>query len=502
VLWVDVSGMTLDAKHVLDSDVSWQRARLIPVSGINGAEEQERRATSALLAVLSSVKEFGRTLTRPYGAPAGPVETFIEVPFKVGDKKVYPDGLIRVTRGKTTWTALLEVKTNKNELHAEQIENYLTVANEHGFDAVITISNEIPAVPGQHPTAIDKKKLKKVALHHLPWSQVLAEAVLQKEHRGVADPDQAWILSELIRYLEHGKSGALDFDDMGSHWVPVRDAIKNGTIRSTDVGVTEVASRFDALLRFASLQLGKRLGEGVSQALTRRDLADPTLRTMFLTGSLCDHGTMSGALRIQNAVANLQVTADLRAGQVTCFVDVDAPKEGRATTRVNWLLRQLKDAPENLRVEATVSRGVGAAELLHAVRENPDALVLDPNKEIRGFRIALTTPMGTKRGAGKGGFIDSVIDAINTFYSEVVQHLKAWVPAAPKMRELPGENATDDDTTADADLSSQDSPTPFDEPEMVTLRVLAWGDSLTCNRFTVKELTVPVEEHHLYAALP
>ena len=62
---------------------SWHAARLIPTSGINGAEEQERRATSALLAVMSAVREFGRALTQPLGAPAGSVQTFIEVPFKL-----------------------------------------------------------------------------------------------------------------------------------------------------------------------------------------------------------------------------------------------------------------------------------------------------------------------------------------------------------------------------------------------------------------------------------
>jgi hypothetical protein len=48
----------------------WQRARLIPVSGITGADEQERRGVSALLAVMESVKEFGRALTA-LSAPNG-----------------------------------------------------------------------------------------------------------------------------------------------------------------------------------------------------------------------------------------------------------------------------------------------------------------------------------------------------------------------------------------------------------------------------------------------
>jgi hypothetical protein len=44
------------------AEESWHEARLIPTSGINGADEQERRATSALLAVVSAVREFGRAL--------------------------------------------------------------------------------------------------------------------------------------------------------------------------------------------------------------------------------------------------------------------------------------------------------------------------------------------------------------------------------------------------------------------------------------------------------
>lgn len=479
------------------TEENWHRARLIPTSGINGAEEQERRATSALLAVVSSVKEFGRALTRPLGAPMGPVEAFIEVPFELAERKVIPDGLIRVARGKTVWTALVEVKTNKNELQALQIENYLDVAAANGYDAVITISNEVPALPGQHPTVIDKKKTKKVALHHLSWSQVLAEAVVQKEHRGVADPDQAWILGELIRYLEHPKSGALDFDDMGGHWVAVRDAVSHGTLRPADAGIGDVAGHFDALLRFAGLQLGKRLGEGVTQHLSRRDVADPALRTHFLSGTICDHGTMTGGLRIRNAVAPLMVTADLRAGKVTCYVDIEAPREGRPMTRVNWLLRQLHEGPADLRVETTVSRGAGAAELLGKVREHPERLIVDPTKELRGFRVAMTITMGTKRGTGKGAFIDSVMDAINVFYADVVQHLKPWTPSAPKMRDEALSEKVDANTNLG--LSSQDSPEP-DEPQFTTIRRMAWSDTLACNRFIMKEIEVPTDEEHLYSA--
>lgn len=439
------------------AEENWHQARLIPTSGINGAEEQERRATSALLAVMASVKEFGRGITQPLGAIAGTVETFIEVPFMLGEKRLYPDGLIRVSRGTRNWTALVEVKTGNNSLVAEQIENYLDIAKEQGYDAVLTISNEIPAIAGQHPTKIDKRKVRKVALHHLSWSQVLCEAVMQKEHRGVADPDQAWILGELIRYLEHPRSGALEFDDMGENWVLVRQAVASGTLRTTDKTAPEVAARWDALLRFSSLQLGRKLGEEVTPVLSRKELAEPALRSQNLVASLASDGKLTGSIRIPHAVGPIFVTADLRAGQVICHVDIDAPKEGRSATRVKWLLRQMPEASDGMRVEAFAmhTRGAGAAELLRDVRENPLLLVSDPTKELRSFRVAVSKPLGSKRGRGRGAFIDSVNDAINAFYGEVVQNLKAWRAAPPQLRTLPSDDRADDNLASTA-LSSQD----------------------------------------------
>jgi hypothetical protein len=48
---------------------------------------------------MSSVREFGRVLTQPFGAPAGQIQTFVEVLFKHGEKQCFPDGLVRVIRG-------------------------------------------------------------------------------------------------------------------------------------------------------------------------------------------------------------------------------------------------------------------------------------------------------------------------------------------------------------------------------------------------------------------
>jgi hypothetical protein len=108
---------------------------------------------------------------------------YIEVPFTSGEKKLRPDGVVQVKRGSTLWTVLIEVKTGANELKAAQVESYLDVAREQGFNAVLTISNQLAGAPGEHPLTVDKRKLRKVSLHHLSWSQIRTEALVEQETR-------------------------------------------------------------------------------------------------------------------------------------------------------------------------------------------------------------------------------------------------------------------------------------------------------------------------------
>ena len=80
---------------------------------------------------------------------------------------------------------------------------------------------------------------------HLSWWRIITEAVMQHRFRGVSDPDQAWILGELIAYLDHENSGASGFQDMGERWVRVRDSARQGTLRSADPEVRAVAEKWE-----------------------------------------------------------------------------------------------------------------------------------------------------------------------------------------------------------------------------------------------------------------
>jgi hypothetical protein len=429
------------------SEASWHQARLFPVSGIGGADEQECRGTSALLAVINAVREFGRAVTVPLGAPAGRLSAFIEVEFAVGENKLRPDGLIQVVLGQRTWTALVEVKTGRNELKVGQIESYLDLARRQKFDAVLTISNQLVTAPGEHPVKISRQKTQFVDLHHLSWSQIRTEALMEQANKSVSDPDQAWILAEFIRYLEHPRSGAIDFDDMGPSWVKVREGARTGTLHPQDKSVAEVADRFGQLISFAAMQLSRKLGVEVSPVLAPARLHDPAGHVQQATSELAATSRVHGALRVPATVAPIKVTADLCAGLVHCTVTVPAPKAGRPATRVNWLARQLKDAPAGLCIEAVAAwqHGRGPVKTLANVRADPGVLAGDPRHELRAFTLSLTSNAGTTRGQGHGSFVKSVLEAVDKFYVDIVQRIKPWAPAPPKVRE---EEAAEPDRSA------------------------------------------------------
>jgi stress response protein SCP2 len=428
-------------------DESWTPARLFSISGVGNAEEQEKRATSALLATMMGVKSLGRGIVARVGAPAGVMETYLEVPFPHGDGVVIPDGVIRVARGSRQWTALLETKTGSGQLRRDQVENYLDVARRQGFDAVITLSNEIAPAIGEHPVEVDRRKLAKVGLFHISWAEVLHEAQMVLTHRGVEDSMQAWLLHELVRYLQHPRSGASGFEDMGPAWVAVREAVAAGTLRAGDRKAPAVADAWTRLVRHLSLRLTAELGVNVSHVLPRKLATDPAARTRSGAEALAENGSLTATLKVPGAVGPVTVTADLRTSQVRVSTRLVAPQEGTASRRIGWLLRQLKTAPDDVLIEVAFAGGTeSTCELLRDVRDRAAALLPSGKAELTAFTLTRSQPLGTKRSGVRGAFIPSVTQAVETFYAEVVQPLRPWVPPAPQLPEdvVEAESVTED----------------------------------------------------------
>jgi hypothetical protein len=165
---------------------------------------------------------------------------------------------------------------------------------------------------------------------------------------------------------------------------------------------------------------------------------------------------LEAQLRVPDAVGPITIQVDLRSRRTLTSVSIDAPGEGRAKARINWLLRQLGDAPDGLRIEAAYPNArQTTSELLAAVRENPDVLLYpqDLARPPRSFAVTLARPMGQKRGKEEGSFVRDTRTQTFDFYRGLVQVLKPWQARAPRLREQP--------RPEDALPTPQPDPPPF-----------------------------------------
>ena len=308
-------------------------ARLFSVAGIKGEREAEQRATAALLSVLAVARPLSRRMLGPLGASKADkasVQAWTEVPFELPDGEVMrPDGVLRVASGRHVFTALVETKVGDRRQDLGQMEKYLRLAAIEKFDCLITISPEIAPFDGAHPTvgADALAASSKVVLHHWSWARLLAEAVKEHTHRGVEDVEQAWLVAELIRYLEHPSSGTIQPSDMGEHWVTVRDQARDGLLLKATAEIMDVCRRWDQVLHTVVMRLGAELGIDVREVIPQAHRRDPSLRDKQTADSLCNDGLLNGQLRVPGAAADMMVSADLRAGRIITSAEVDAPSD-------------------------------------------------------------------------------------------------------------------------------------------------------------------------------
>ncbi|CAM5745659.1 hypothetical protein SAFG77S_12990 [Streptomyces afghaniensis] len=415
------------AKSLAENE-SWRQARLFPVSALKSDRDREMRATSVLLSVMAQVPEFGRRLTAAFGAPSGRMETFTEVSLPHGDTPRRPDGVIRVERAGKLWTALVETKTNGNSLKSDQVQAYMDIAARRGYEAVITLSNDV-ALEGSPlvDVKIDRRRKHQVALWHLSWAEVAHQAQMLIRHEGVGNAAHAWLLQELLHYLQHDNSGCHGFQNMGSAWVPVRNGIDDETLCQGDSRALEVVESWERLIRQVCLRLGGELGQKVLPAQRTRRGTDPGARRARLADQLCVEGRLQAELRVEGAPGLLGISADLRTAKLRTSVEIPAPEQGYPLTWAKRLIRRLAEAPADLHVETLVEGEAGGPRgTLERLRPEPaDLLPKDSATRITGFRLSLFKGMGSGRGNAESGFIRSVDDAVHRFYTSVVVHLDA-----------------------------------------------------------------------------
>ena len=429
------------SSEIISQLISGQLARLIPTVADSKKEE---RATSTLLASFMVVPSFAMSVLSDAGASIGKrskITCYTEVVFKSPDKGrgPRPDGLIVINTGSKTWTALIESKIGKSELTNEQVEEYLLLAKQHKINAVITISNQFATTPTHHPLSISKAKTRSVELYHFSWLSLKSKAILLSGEKGVEDPEQAYILSELVRYLDHESSGITSLTRMPTQWKELCSAVQNGVTLNKNVDyLTDSVSGWHQLLRHLSLNLSMKIEQPVDVIISRQRKKNSDLNFSEDCNYLAKESSLKAEFNIPNAASRLALSADVLRRVINISMTLEAPKDkSRATASINWLTRQLKGTTHaNLSIRAYWPKRIPETmESLEAVLENP-AILIPPNvKELPTYlEVVRVVDLGA-RFKGSKNFVEDVSKFFPEFYHDAGQLLTKWVAQAPKIKE-------------------------------------------------------------------
>ena len=434
--------------------------RLFPSAHISSTREAELRAAASLLAMVRAVSEFGRIVVRAAGGPAGRISCYTEASFEMGTsptRSVRPDGIIRVIRGKTQWSALVEVKVGDNLLDAGQVDTYHKLAGEGGFDALVTISNQASLPNGRPPMELDRRRLRKVPVVQLSWERLLAEAQVLSTKKEIKDSDQHWMLDEWIKYITDDESRIIAPPSLGAHWGIVLQAAREHKLSTVPNQLTDVTEHWDAFLKKLAFRLRAKMGADVQRRTSRADVKDPGKRTKQMCAEALDSGILTGALKVRDAIGDIRLELMLQGKVVRYSVRFPAPSEGRTKTRLNWLLRKLPidDLPKGLQVRVEWNRrGLYTEAPIDALQDGPMPIMTGPDHaaistdaEPRFFVLSWTMGLATGRGRAGARVLASITDGVERFYRQAMEGLVPYVPKAPRFprdepEESPPEKAT------------------------------------------------------------
>lgn len=415
-----------------------QPARLIPTVADSRKEE---RIVSILLATLSRVSPFAEQLLERCDQRVGKSSTLtahteVDFPTIDGSGKDRPDGLLCLTTRKTRWTAILEAKIDNSEIDQEQIRRYADLAKRYHIDAIITLSNQLVPLPTHVPYTLPKRTTNQVKFFHFSWVSIVTYAHLILRNRNIVDADQAYILSEMTRYLDHHSSGVRRFERMNGEWRSLVFGIRDGQqFNRSSPEIESTVASWHQEERDICLILSRLIGEQVStRRLSRKHQADPMRRLRDACEALTTSHELHSAFGIPNAASDLELTVDLQRRTISCSMKLNAPLDKqRASARINWIRRQLRSVTnEDIKVRAFwPGRALPTQASLTEVKM--DAKCLENERAgmaPTGFEIVMIRDIGG-RFPGRRTFIEELEKLVPNFYEEVGQHLRAWSPPPP-----------------------------------------------------------------------
>jgi len=454
-------------------------ARLFPVVPESC---KEQRTLSVVLATMISVRPFAERLLTPLSVKLGKrasLSCFTEVTLtnEIKGLKDRPDALIVVDTGKSSWSALVEAKVGKQVVESEQLERYIDLAKMNGIDAVITISNELTPAPDINPTRLSKALPKNIQLFHFSWASILTAAFLLASSN--EDPynndDEAFLVSELIRYLEHPGSGLVPLDQMNRDWPKiVGDVQASHPINPKSDEVVDMIAVWHQEARDIALIMTRRLKEPVAISASRANLANPSLWVEQEARQFAADKILSFELDVPNAASKILVESDFLRRAVRVSMKLAAPTDRNSNSaRLNWLLKQLSKSERKKIIVRCITRGKGQNFGAMADEVDPKSDEIRDLGEIVSFQLEMSTDLGARFNSRKK-FVECLEEIVPDFYNNVGQYVQAFVPPPPKYTKE--EKAlVDEESISPTPQSSVDAERAVERPVWVS----AWQSPST-----------------------
>lgn len=412
-------------------------ARLIPLS----KPGDELSMSSIFLSSLRLVKEFREDFFKEIGlSRAGKAYYYTEPSFPTLDPNARIDGLILVVvKDKIIDGAFFEMKVKNNPLDKEQMEKYLALSKKLGIQKLISISNDYVSNPTISPVGIKVKG--KMSLLHFSWTylQTRAQLLLYKNDRNIEDEDQVEIMSEVLEYMKHPKSGIQGFSSMKPGWKQLTEAIRDEVkLTKKDLFVSEAISSWYEAEKQMALKLSDKLEILVSTIKRPASQLEADIEKLVREGS----DFIKGGLTIKGADANISIFVNFKLRRVSMAVKVIPDLSGQSNARITWLMKQIEKCnnkvegellkqEKHLSIEADIKKA--RKHLKSTLTCVDDLREACKGKEIQAFHFLYEKDLG-QVFVGNQKFIKSIDDMLMFFYESVVQHISSHKATAPKLR--------------------------------------------------------------------
>ena len=441
-------------KNFNNGSFSTTQPRLFPIYSDN---QLERRAVSIFLSIMKEVPEFRFSILNLLGVrfrKKGDFQCFTEIHFKnlpehfknKYHKHEVPDGLIMVETSNGFWSALIEAKVDRNNLEIEQIKDYIDIAKENKFNAILTISNQFAALPTHHPLEYSKRDRKGLDLYHLSWSAIITEAEIIVGNNEIENKAHEFLLKEFSTCFSNEKLKIVRyFDAMNKEWPELTKSIRNDShLKIDDEIVKNTISSWHQEQRDICLKLVKDGNlPSVKIKMPNDHIRNPGQRISDDSRELIDSGQLKFEIDIKNSASPLLVVADIKKRMLICSMTTNVPDDKPTIRgRIGWIVKQLKGLDDKDGVFIDIywkGRSDPFSSNLKDLSENGNSIDKENKSlEIRSFTVKKSLDL-SNNFESKKKFIEYLEPFVFRFYDQIGENLERWVPKPPRMKEVPNE---------------------------------------------------------------